>query len=327
MSKRIISVILTLMLLAATAVVATVSAAAEESLYYTPQTYTPSADAVATGQNRYFFVLPDEWVNEYTDAAGVYWWDGTDACGSLDGAQAGVKWPGYKIWQFTTSKVNVYEDNDPTKEVLYQGTVWYVDVPVDVTTVIFTNALDGGDESWADFDENRYVAAAQTVDIGSEYYDAGESDNYPDGTNSFNNMIYVIDPAQTSTSVTGKSTYGGEWYYYHGNAASGYDKWDTQLDPKYGGETGEQPGEPEVPQPTAAPTEATTAAAGEEGGETPTAATGPTSNVSTADSQTPTNVTSGGTVATNDSASAIIVLVVLLAATGVMIAIKKREMF
>lgn len=325
MSKRIISVILTLMLLASTAVVATVSVAAAEgeSQYYTPKTYVPSEDAVKAGQNRYFFVLPDEWVNDYTNEAGVYWWAGTDACGSLDGAQAGVKWPGYKIWQFTTNKVNVYQDNDPSKDVLYQGTVWYVDVPIDVATIIFTNALDGGDESWPDFDEKRYVAAAQTVDVGSEYYDAGENDNYPDGTESFNNMIYIIDPSQTSTSVTGKSTYGGAWYYYHGNATSGYEKWDTQLNPTYGGAEGEAPGEPEVPQPTAGPTEPTTA----EATDKPAPATNPTSNVSTADSPEPTNVTSGGTVATNDSSSAIIVLVALLAATGVMIAIKKKEMF
>ena len=222
MVKRIASILLAVLLIGATAVIG-VSAA--EGTYYDPKPYVPSDAAKAVGFNRYFFLMPDEWSNEYTSAAGIYWWDGTDACGSLDGAQAGVKWPGYLIYRYNDAEANV----------------WYCDVPVDAPNIVFNNGFDGGDVLWDNYDERRNLMAYQTVDIGSEYYDYGESDNYPDGTENFNNMIYVIDPSKTSESVTGKKTYGGEWYYYHGDG-----KYDTALDPKFGGAEGEAPHESEV---------------------------------------------------------------------------------
>lgn len=306
MSKKIISVILTLMLLAATTVMATASVSAAEGTYYDPKPYTPSEEAKTVGFNRYFFLMPESWENDLTSTAGIYWWDGTDPCGSLDGAQAGVKWPGYQIYKYGDTTANV----------------WYCDVPVDVTTIVFNNALDGGDKSWDNFDEERYVKAVQTTDIGSEYYDPGESDNYPDGTESFNNMIYVIDPSKTSESVTGKLTYVGEWYFYHGDG-----QYDTALEPTYGGIDGEPPhvsegqDEPTEP-PTQSPTQPTTAG----DTTTPAPATNATSKVSTSDTATQaTTVAGNGTIATGTLSFAIVLLVVAAAATGFVIVLRKRE--
>lgn len=67
--------------------------------------------------NRYYFYMPSIWKNKYSDTAGIYWWDDTDACGA---------WPGYKAHE--TEVKDVY----------------YYDVPKDVTTIIWNNYLDGG---------------------------------------------------------------------------------------------------------------------------------------------------------------------------------------
>ncbi len=312
MSKKILSIVLVLVLLVATAVVS-VSAAAGE--YYEPKTYVPSAAAVETGQNRYFFLLPDDWKNEYTESAGIYWWDGTDPCGAADGTGGTIKWPGYKINQFSPEKVTqTYTDLDGN-EATFEGTVWYVDVPVDVTTIIFHNAFDGGDVNWDNFDENRYVKAYQTVDIGSEYYDYGESDNYPDGTESFNNMIYIIDPTQTVVNpLNGKSTFAGEWYYYHGG-----NKWDTAVDAVYGGAEGEEPGDPVVPGPTAPTTPGATTAPT----TTPAPQQGATSNVASPDQDA--TVAGNGTIATDGFSMAMVMLVVAVAVAGVAVVARKRK--
>lgn len=316
MSKKILSVVLVLVLLVATAAVS-VSAAAGE--YYEPKLYVPSEAAKEVGQNRYFFLLPDDWKNEFTESAGVYWWDGTDPCGAADGSGGTIKWPGYKISQFSSTPVTqTYTDVDGSEKT-FTGTVWYVDVPVDVTTIIFHNAYDGGDMSWDNFDENRYVKAYQTVDIGSEYYDFGESDNYPDGTESFNNMIYIIDPTQTVVNpLNGKSTFAGEWYYYHGG-----NKWDTQLDPVYGGADGDLPGEPEVVGPTTPVAPTTAPATNPEGTTKPAPQQGATSNVASPDQDS--TVAGNGTIATDGFSMAMVMLVVAAAVVGVAVVVRKRQ--
>ena len=235
--KKMLCIILTMLIIISTAVV---GVSAVSGAYYEPKLYVPSEPAKEVGQNRYFFLMPDDWKNEFTESAGAYWWDGTDRCDASDGSGGTIKWPGYKINQYSSEQVTqTYIDDG--KETFYTGTVWYVDVPVDVFNIIFTNSLDGGDESWDNYDEERFTLAKQTIDVGTEYYDPGESENYPEGTESFNNMIYVIDPTLISTSaVSAKVRFEGEWYYYHGG-----NKWDTALNPVYGGADGEKPGEPE----------------------------------------------------------------------------------
>ena len=312
MSKKILSVVLVLVLLVATAAVS-VSAAAGE--YYEPKLYVPSEAAKEVGQNRYFFLLPDDWKNEFAGSAGIYWWDGADACGSMAGeGSETVKWPGYTINQFSSEKVTQNYTDADGNEKTYEGTVWYVDVPADVTTIIFNNALDGGELTWDNKDEVRYVAAVQTVDIGSEYYDAGESDNYPDGIDDvegFNNMIYIVDPSQTvENPVNGKLTYAGEWYYYHGG-----NKWDTQLDPVYGGADGDLPGEPETAGPTT-PTDPQTTTV-------PAPQQGATSNVASPDQDT--TVAGNGTIATDGFSMAIVMLVAAVAVVGVAVVVRKRK--
>lgn len=301
MSKKIISVILTLMLLVATTSVAAFSTSAEETEeYYVPQPYVPSAEAKEVGFNRYFFLLPDEWTNDYTSSAAIYWWDGSDPCGSLAGTgSTTIKWPGYAMQKYPDTKANV----------------WYLDVPVDVPNIVFNNALDGGTDKTLD----RYTKAVQTTDIGSEYYDIGESDNYPSGTESFNNMIYIVDPEKTGENVDGKLTYFGEWYFYHGDG-----QWDTELNPEFGGAAGE------APHPSAGATEPPTAgnqpttSAEAPSSTAPTAAQGATSKVSTADTAN-TTVAGNGTIATGALSFAVVLLVVAAAVVGVVVVIRKRE--
>ncbi len=132
-----------------------------------------------------------------TSTPGIYWWDS----GVVDPAA----WIGY-----LPSGV---DENDPD--------VYYADVPEAVTTIIWNNGVDGG----MDDTDPKYFCCAQSVNIPSEYYDAGESPNYPDGTDSYDNMIYVIDPDLISIhELSGRQTCGGEWYYYYGNGCYGFEK-------------------------------------------------------------------------------------------------------
>ncbi len=159
----------------------------------------PFASAVAEelpekpeGYNRYYFYQPEEWVNEITDKIGIYWWEGEGACDT---------WPGY-----------VANETD------VEG-VYYYDVPKDVTLVVWNNAIDGGTDDTADI----YTAANQTVTVGTEYYYEEESYFYPDGTDDFDEMIYVIDLSMTEVNeYSGKPIFRGEWYYYYGSGEYGF---------------------------------------------------------------------------------------------------------
>ena len=167
--------------------------------------------------NRYYFLMPNgengdlsdneyntftsesnyakSWYNEYTDTAGIYWWD--------SGVYDPAEWAGYLMDK---------ADAD---------SVFYADIPEAVTTIIFNNAIDGG----MDKEDPLYYLAQQTINVPCEYYDAGESDNYPNGTESFDNMIFVVDPDLIPVSdLSLKSTYGGEWYYYYGDGCYGFEK-------------------------------------------------------------------------------------------------------
>ncbi len=196
--------------------------------------YTPDADVET---NRYYFYMPEEWCNEYTDTAGVYWWDGTDACGGIDGSGENVTWPGYK------AKASE-EDN-----------LFYVDCPKDVERIIWNNYVDGG----TDIEDDMFLKAVQSVDVGCQFYSEGDSDLYnelEDGNffanmeksllgdksalgeyadNFFiedydgfgisftmDNMIYIIDPTNYNENpLSGRLSYVGEWYFYYGNGEYG----------------------------------------------------------------------------------------------------------
>ena len=185
MSKKILSIVLVLVLVLSMGTVAlfTASASLEDLPEQPADTY------------RYYFYLPEKWLNDSTattgNTAGIYWWEGTDACSA---------WPGY-----AANKADV-------------DGVYYYDVPTDVTTIVWSNFFDGGADTSAPY----YKDAIQTRNIGTEYYDPGESERYPDGTDNFDGMIYVVDFGICDyNDYSGKMQFGGDWFYYYGNGEYG----------------------------------------------------------------------------------------------------------
>ncbi len=215
MSKKIISLLLSLMLVVSMVAVAAVSVSADvdDDGYYVP------AEGVST--YRYYFYMPSDWYNDCANSAGIYWWTGSDTVPA---------WPG--CLARTTEFSNVY----------------YSDVPTDTGVIIWNNAFDGGDDSTAP----DYAKAVQTVDIpmsfimdgdtelyNSEFFAEMEAsfnsdkaalgayaDNfYIDEDYGFafncNNMIYVIDPSMQNVETSGKIKDAGNWYFYYGNGEYG----------------------------------------------------------------------------------------------------------
>nr|WP_302857063.1 hypothetical protein [uncultured Ruminococcus sp.] len=242
MSKKLISIILSCVLVISLALVGVigVSAAAD-----TDGRYVPSESVKET--NRVYFLMPESWKSEKFGAtgAGAYWWNGSDPCGSVDGTSVGAAWPGYKM-QVADADANLF----------------YIDLPSDVPVIIFNNFLNGGERKKDDagnvsyeFGEEQFKAARQTVDTTCQYYSEGDDDYYDnmlDGTfwekaqeavegddktflgnfqknffmeteydlgisMNFDNMVFIIDPNNTSVNeVSGKESYGGEFYFFYG---------------------------------------------------------------------------------------------------------------
>ena len=225
--KKLTSIFLAVLLAFSMTAVAfeNVSAAIDEN-----GCYVPSENVEDT--NRYYFAMPNEWYNSNTDTAGVYWWNGTDACNAVDGSGGKVRWPGYKAQR---SGIN---------------NVYYIDCPKDVPTIVWNNYINGG----TDTDAPVYLDAKQAKDAGVEYYSDGNSDLYDydwfaEMEESFNgdkaalgdfadnffieeeygfgfsfnfdNMIYVVDLDKTSETFEGKKIYFGDWYFYYGNGEYG----------------------------------------------------------------------------------------------------------
>lgn len=166
------------------------------------------------------------WIHEFVDTDGVtrttgcamYWWNSTKAPNPGDFGESWDTggWVGY------------------TAEKGDAPNVYYVDVPYvsDLTTVVWNNGINGGEDPEAEI----YYLAAQSVNIGSEYYDIGEAlittpdgelvDLYPNGCGDqnqwFENMIYIIDPDQIEENdLSHKLSCGGFWYHYYGNGCYG----------------------------------------------------------------------------------------------------------
>lgn len=158
-----------------------------------------AADDGAT--KTYYFLMPESWyTNSSITGAGIYWWAPTEP----------ALWPGQAATKADTDDV------------------FKMEVPSDVTTIIWNNFFDGGEDKTAP----EYTQAVQTTNIGSEYYDAGESELYPDGVESFDGMIYVVDESKTQENeYNGKLTYVGEWYYYYGNGEYGTTPEPTDVEP------------------------------------------------------------------------------------------------
>ena len=230
--KKATSVLLSALLAFSMTAVATESASA---IIDSNGCYAPGAN-VDCGTYRYYFAMPNTWLNEYTDTAGVYWWSGTDACGAVDGSGGSVSWPGYK-----PQRENCQYDN--------YG-VYFVDCPTDVHQVVWNNYINGGTDKEAPV----YQAAKQANDACVEYYCDGDSDLYDSywfaemeesylGDKAklgdfaynffydevydlgfafnFDNMIFVVPAEPNGENFEGKPTYIGDWYFYYGNGEYG----------------------------------------------------------------------------------------------------------
>ncbi len=162
--------------------------------------------------NTYYFYMPEKWRNEYNDNSTntedacpcIYWWSGTDNCLEHLNEVTGEDWPGYRVTETVAPNVFVAH------------------VPKDVSTIIWNNSVDGGD----DVNSPQYLASVSTANIPSEYFDPNDpQDNYgffPEGTDSFDGMIFVCDPDEISVNdYSKKPTYNGSWFYYYGNGEYG----------------------------------------------------------------------------------------------------------
>ena len=232
MKKKLLSLILAGSVVASMAAIATTSASA---IVDTDGSYKPG-EGIKT--KRVYFTMPDIWKNSFTNSAGCYWWGGTDPCSSIDGGVGELSWPGYKA---------KYDSSLEEKGV---KTLYYLDIPDDVPTVVWNNYLDGG----LDVTAPQYKAATQCIDSKCEYVSEGDSDTYDaqedfwtemedsfngdkaalgDFADNFfeseygiaftlNNMIWVPDLSiEPSTSVTGQLTYFGDWYFYYNDGTYG----------------------------------------------------------------------------------------------------------
>ena len=247
MSKKLISIILSCVLVASLAVVGVVSVSAAID---NDGRYVPSEGVTET--HRIYFFMPESWKSEKFNAsdAGAYWWNGADACESKDGTSKGAPWPGYKM--------QVYDAD---------ANLFYVDLPADAPNIIFNNYLNGGEKTTDksgnvtyQFSKEQFEAAAQTKDMTCQYYSAGDDDYYDnmlDGefwtkaeeavvgndksflgnfkdnffietenelgiSMTFDNMIFVIDPENYDVNeLSGKLSYGGNFYFLYGKNADG----------------------------------------------------------------------------------------------------------
>lgn len=341
MKKKLVSLLLAGSVVASMAAIASVSASA---IIDSNGCYAPGDNVKAT--YRYYFAMPKEWYSANANTAGAYWWNGTDACGAVDGSGGTLAWPGYKA-----QKSDV-ED------------VYYLDCPTDVPTVVWNNYLDGGQDK----EDPKYLEAKQANDAKIEGYCDGDSDLYDtewfeemyesfttdkaklgdfadnffydlvnfdeEGFDSFtfnmNNMIHVLDLKKTSENFEGKKTYVGDWYFYYGN-----------------GEYGTYPTKEEAIEKGTFKKTTDAPATKDEGGNSGNngnngnngnagnngnngnnkpgqPSTDPASSTKPASTDTPTSTVSGGAVQTGEATYAVILLVVLAAVSGVVVFTRKK---
>lgn len=208
MKKKYLSIILAVVLVVSVMATAMVSVSARIDVN---GRYVPT-DPDST--YRYYFYMPKDWENNFTRSAiaGVFWYGGSDACSAIDDSNPEApSWPGYI----------------PQYEGTYnEGSVYYVDCPDDVPAIIWNNYVNGGtyENGIYQYSKEQFEAAKQTIDIiGLD--DAETFSNlelYPDGLESFDNMIYVLDPSKViKNELSGKEVYCGEWYYYYGDGKYG----------------------------------------------------------------------------------------------------------
>lgn len=245
MKKKLLSLILAGSVVASMAAIATTSASAALNA---DGTYSIDKTAFERTKKLYFN-MPESWKNSISDTAGCYWWAGADACGAVDGGGGDLAWPGYKATY------------DNSLEGAGLTSLYYVEVSDDedtrVPTVVWNNYIDGG----MDETTEQYKLATQCMDSACEYLSEGDlelydnqdgfweamadsyagdkaalgdfADNFFDDGYSlyYDNMIWIVDPNNvTENPVSGKVTYGGNWYFYYGDGS--YGTWPTPEDAK-----------------------------------------------------------------------------------------------
>ena len=207
MSKKLISILLSVAMVVGVFTTLPIASAVETNSNSTENTetkYVTNLGGTYTGpiknkSKRFFFAMPKEWYTFSNATACAYWWDGEDSCAD---------------WQ------NSYEMR-PTTIITDDGSkVYYIDIDENITSIIFNNGIDLGQKSENEELPPNYGKACQTVTIGLECYGPNESMTYPDGLDSMNNMIYV--PNDIEDESLSSKVYGGEWYYLHSDG-----KWDT----------------------------------------------------------------------------------------------------
>lgn len=223
---------LTLVILMAALSVGNSSAAVDENGYYVPE--------AGESTNRYYFAMPNNWRNKFTDTAGVYFFPDVVIDGFVEG-EGPMSWPGYKAYF------------DGYKSYAYS--IYFVDCPTDISCIIWNNYIDCTKRSATDdtvsIDTELHKATCQTECVNTEFcslydydiYDAewfaemeesyngdkkalgSYADNffydeeYGSGFSfNFDNMIYVVpqNADSVNSSVTGIETYKGNWYFFYG---------------------------------------------------------------------------------------------------------------
>ena len=331
MKKKLVSLLLAGSVVTSMAAIASVSASA---IIDSNGCYAPG-DNVTCGTHRYYFALPNTWLSEYSDTAGAYWYNGTDACNAVSGTGNDVKWPGYKA------------QRDEYKSSNYG--LYYVDCPTDVPQIIWNNYTDGGEDKEAPI----YLTAKQSNDANTEFYVADDSDLYDQDwfdemeesfngdkaklgdfadnffydevydlgfALNFDNMIFVVPAEPNGENFQGKPTYNGDWYFYYGTGDYGTYPTKEEAEEKGTLLSLENVATPEEPTPTN-PGSTDPTDPGKKPGQP---STDPASATKPASTDTPTSTVSGGAVQTGEATYAVILLVVLAAVSGVVVFTRKK---
>lgn len=336
MKKKLVSLLLAGSVVASMAAIASVSASA---IIDENGCYAPGDNVEAT--YRYYFALPNTWLCSFTDTAGIYWANGTDACGAVDGTGGSLAWPGYKAQR---------DDYSSNNYGLY-----YVDCPTDVPYVVWNNYVNGGTDKTAEI----YLTAKQSNDAKTEGYCDGDSELYDtewfeemyesftgdkaklgnfadnffydlenfdeEGFDSFtfnmDNMIFVVPSSPNGENFEGKPTYNGEWYFYYGDGW--YGTYPTKEESEEKGTLKSIADAPATPiEPATKPTTNVEPTNPVKPGQPSTDPASATKPVSTAD--TTTSTVSGGAVQTGEASYATILLLVLAAVSGVVVFTRKK---
>lgn len=332
MKKKLVSLLLAGSVVASMAAIASVSASA---IIDSNGCYAPGEN-VTCGTYRYYFAMPNTWLSEYSDTAGAYWYNGTDACNAVDGSGGDLKWPGYKA------------QRDEYKSSNYG--LYYVDCPTDVPQIIWNNYTDGGQDKEAPI----YLTAKQSNDAPTEFYVADDSDLYDQDwfdemeesysgdkaklgdfadnffydeeyglgfAMNFDNMIFVVPTEPNGENFEGKPTFNGDWYFYYGNGEYGTYPTKEEAEEKGTLLSLENVATSDEPTPTT-PGSTDPTDPGKKPGQPSTDPASATKPASSTD--TPTSTVSGGAVQTGEATYAVILLVVLAAVSGVVVFTRKK---